>query len=82
MHDVGVSDHQPAPDVPCVFDRLVAAGLSIERVEQHLAAGRVHVDGETVTDPSPPPRPRARESINCSRAAGWSQSICGLPSVA
>ena len=33
------------------------AGLSIERIEQHLTAGRVRVDGELVTDrytPAPP----------------------------
>ena len=47
-----------SPDVPTVFDRLVVAGLSQERIEQHLTAGRVHVDGELVTDlyrPAPPP---------------------------
>jgi predicted ATPase len=27
------------------------AGLSAARIEQHLAAGRVRVDGEPVTDP-------------------------------
>jgi hypothetical protein len=46
------------PDLPTVFDRLVAAGLSQERIEQHLMAGRVRVDGELVTDldrPAPPP---------------------------
>lgn len=42
------------PDDPRVFDRLVAAGLSIERIEQHLAAGRVRVDGQLVTDPYAP----------------------------
>jgi hypothetical protein len=31
-----------------------AAGLSIERIEQHLAAGRVRLDGERVTDPYTP----------------------------
>jgi hypothetical protein len=35
-----------------VFDRLRAAGLSVEGIEAHLAAGRVHVDGESVTDPT------------------------------
>jgi hypothetical protein len=45
-----VSDNRP--DVPTVFDRLHAAGLSQERIEQHLAAGRV--DGELVTDPVRP----------------------------
>ena len=46
------------PEIPTVFDRLSAAGLSQERIEQHLMAGRVRVDGELVTDldrPAPPP---------------------------
>ena len=38
-------------ELPTVFDRLVGAGLSQERIEQHLAAGRVRVDGELVTHP-------------------------------
>jgi hypothetical protein len=33
-----------------VFDRLTATGLSQTRIEQHLTAGRVQVDGELVTD--------------------------------
>jgi hypothetical protein len=46
------------PDVPTVFDRLLAAGLSPERIEWHLGAGRVELDGETVTDPyRPAPKP-------------------------
>jgi 16S rRNA U516 pseudouridylate synthase RsuA-like enzyme len=56
MHDDPVTDDRP--DLPVAFDRLVAAGLSQERIEQHLAAGRVRVDGEPVTDPdrtAPPP---------------------------
>ena len=56
MHDDLVTDERP--DVPTVFDRLVAAGLARERIEQHLAAGRVRVDGELVADldrPAPPP---------------------------
>jgi hypothetical protein len=56
MHDDPVTDERA--DVPTVFDRLVAAGLSQERIEQHLAGGRVRVDGELVTDlyrPAPPP---------------------------
>jgi hypothetical protein len=32
------------------LDRLVAAGLSPERIEQRVACGRVRVDGELVTD--------------------------------
>jgi hypothetical protein len=42
-----VTDEQP---VPSVRDRLAAAGLSCERIEQHHAAGRVHVDSELVDD--------------------------------
>jgi hypothetical protein len=56
MHDDPVTDERP--HVPTVFDRLVAAGLSHERIEQHLTAGRVRVDGELFTDldrPAPPP---------------------------
>jgi len=48
------------PDVPTVFDRLVGAGLSQERIEQHLTAGRVRVDGELVADPYRPAPPPAR----------------------
>lgn len=41
-----------------VIDRMLAAGLSLERAEGHLRAGRVSVDGELVTDPShPAPKP-------------------------
>ena len=55
MHHHGVPD-DPAPTT--VRDRLAAAGLSDARVDEHLAAGRVRVDGELVTDletPAPPP---------------------------
>ena len=31
-------------------DRLTAAGLSAERITEHMTAGRVRVDGELVTD--------------------------------
>jgi stalled ribosome rescue protein Dom34 len=41
-----------------VFDRLLASGLSIESVEQHLTAGRVRVDGQVVTHPDTPAPPR------------------------
>ena len=54
MHDDDVTDEEPEPGHARVFDRLLAAGLSVERIEAHLAAGRVHVDGEAVTDPSAP----------------------------
>jgi hypothetical protein len=39
---------EPAPTT--VRDRLTAAGLSDERIEQHMTGGRVRVDGELVTD--------------------------------
>jgi hypothetical protein len=44
-----VTDDQPAASDVRVFDRMLAAGMSIERIEQHLAAGRVRLDGECVT---------------------------------
>jgi hypothetical protein len=48
MHDDPVTDERP--DVPTVFDRLLAAGLSQERIEQHHAARRIRVDGNVVED--------------------------------
>jgi len=36
---------------------MLAAGLSIERIEQHLTAGRVRLDGQLVTDPYTPAPP-------------------------
>jgi hypothetical protein len=39
---------EPAPTT--VRDRLTAAGLSAERIDEHFMAGRVRVDGEPVTD--------------------------------
>jgi hypothetical protein len=59
-----VSDDQAAPEGVRVFDRLLGAGLSLERAEQHLAAGRVRVDGELVTDPYAPAPPPARIVLN------------------
>jgi len=47
-----------------VFDRLLTAGLSRERAERHLAAGRVRVDGALVTDPYAPAPPPARIVLN------------------
>ena len=47
MQHHGVPD-DPAPTT--VRDRLAAAGLSDSRVDEHMAAGRVRVDGEPVTD--------------------------------
>lgn len=52
MHDGGVIDEQPAP--PTVLDRLIAAGLSEARIEQHMGAERVRLDGELVTDLAAP----------------------------
>jgi hypothetical protein len=42
-----VTDGEP---ILTVRDRLTAAGLSDERIEQHMTAGRVGVDGELVSD--------------------------------
>jgi hypothetical protein len=47
-----VTDAEPAPTT--VRDRLTAAGLSESRIEQHMTAERVRVDGELVTDLSTP----------------------------
>jgi hypothetical protein len=41
QHDV--TDDEPAPTT--VRDRLIEAGLSESRIEQHLTAGRLRVDG-------------------------------------
>ena len=48
VHDAAVTDDEPTPTT--VRDLLTAAGLSDERIEQHMTAGRVRVDGELVTD--------------------------------
>ena len=48
LHHHAVTDDEPTPTT--VRDRLTAAGLSDERIEQHMTAGRVRVDGELVTD--------------------------------
>jgi hypothetical protein len=48
------------PDGLTVWDRLTAAGLSPERIEAHLTAGHVRVDGEVATDPHRPAPPPAR----------------------
>ena len=61
MHHDAVTDDEPAPTVR---DRLTAAGLSDERIEQHMTAGRVRVDGELVTDrPSSTSQLRTRSRI-------------------
>lgn len=41
------------PD-PTILDRLLAAGIDEARARDHLEAGRVRLDGETVTDPETP----------------------------
>ena len=48
MHDDGVTDSEPTSTT--VRDRLTAAGLSAERIEEHMTAGRLRVDGELVTE--------------------------------
>ncbi len=64
MHDDPVTDDQlDEPADVRVFDRLHAAGLSIDRIEQHLTGGRVRVDGELVTDPYAPAPPPARVTL-------------------
>jgi predicted ATPase len=45
---VSCSAGSPCAAVVCAF---TVAGLSAARIEPHLAAGRVRVDGEPVTDP-------------------------------
>jgi hypothetical protein len=40
----------PEADLADLRDRLTMAGLSDERIEQHMTAGRVRVDGELITD--------------------------------
>jgi hypothetical protein len=47
-------------DAVTVMDRLLAAGLSLDRAEDRLRSGRVEVDGELVTDPYRPAPPPAR----------------------
>jgi hypothetical protein len=38
-------------DVVMVLDRFLAAGISREAFDAHLAAGRIAVAGERITDP-------------------------------
>ena len=47
-HDHTVTDEEHAPTT--MRDRLTAAGISAERIAQHMTAGRVRVDGDLVTD--------------------------------
>ena len=53
MHDDPVTDERP--DVPTVFDRLVAAGLSQESIERHLTATDAAQAATSRCDPRPRP---------------------------
>jgi hypothetical protein len=44
-------------DVVTVLDRFLAAGISRERFDAHLAARRIAVDGKRITDPATPAPP-------------------------
>jgi len=46
-----------AASVVTVLDRFLAAGLSREAFDAHLAAGRIAVAGRPVTDPATPAPP-------------------------
>jgi hypothetical protein len=47
----GVDDLTAEPaSPPTLLDRLRAAGVSDERIQAHLAAGTIRLDGETMTD--------------------------------
>lgn len=56
------SETEPEPETGdlSVFDRMTAAGISADRIEHHLDAGRVTVDGVVATDPQHPAPPPAR----------------------
>ena len=43
-----------AADVVTVLDRFLAAGVSREMFDAHLAARRIAVDGARITDPATP----------------------------
>ena len=80
MHDDDVTDDESESGDARVFDRLLAAGLSVERIEAHLAAGRVHVDGESVTDPhAPAPLGRHVRDLDGELRAAVVQSCRTLP---
>jgi hypothetical protein len=52
----GVADAEG--DGVTVLDRFLAAGISREAFDAHLAAGRIAVKGERITDPATPaPKP-------------------------
>lgn len=51
-----MTTQEPAP-APTILDRLTAAGIDADRIQQHLAAGRIRVDGQVIEDldtPAPP----------------------------
>lgn len=53
---VGVAD--AADEAVTVLDRFLAAGISREAFDAHLAAGQIAVGGERITDPATPaPKP-------------------------
>jgi hypothetical protein len=56
-------DAAPAP-TPTVHDRLRAAGISEERIQQHLRGGLIRLDGQVVTDLDQPAPPPARPVID------------------
>lgn len=58
--DDPVTGTDSVDDTTTVVDRLRAAGLSGARIQEHLRAGRVCVDGAIVTDPDHPAPPSAR----------------------
>jgi hypothetical protein len=49
--------------VPTVRDRLTAAGISAERIDEHHVESRVLLDGEPVTDLDTPAAKPARVVI-------------------
>jgi hypothetical protein len=50
-------------DEPTILDRLISAGISEERARDHLAVGRIRLDGEVVTDPATPAPPGTRPVV-------------------
>ena len=67
---------EPAPIT--VRDRLTAAGLSAERIEQHVTDGRVRVDGELATDLATPAPTGTRAVIDQAardQTSLWSMSF-------
>jgi hypothetical protein len=43
-----------------VLDRMIAAGISEDRIRGFFAAGAVRVDGQPVSDPATPAAPPCR----------------------